>query len=305
MAIHNINDVIEYSPEVQTAMADDSPIVALESTLIAHGLPEPDNLNTAFAMQSAIRERGAVPAIIALMGGKIKIGLSDSEIAQLADSNNHVMKVNRADIPYCLLNKLMGATTVSATSFCAAKVGIRIFATGGMGGVHRGVETTFDISSDLTEIAKTPIIVICSGVKAILDIPKTLEYLETYSVPVVGYKTKTFPMFYSADSRFTLTQSVDSPQSAAALVRQHLSFQSSGMMIANPIPQEHSLSVHQVDYWIGKAIDDCEQKNVRGKAVTPYLLTKLSSLSDGATLKANIALLINNAAVAAEIACAL
>lgn len=303
--LSTINHLMNFAPEVQKAKEAKRPIVALESTLIAHGLPYPDNLETTHAMQQAIRDQGAVPATIALIDGQIKIGLTHSEIQMLSDLSHPTLKVNRADIPYCLAKKATGATTVSATAFCAAKAGIRIFATGGMGGVHRGAEHTFDISCDLTELSRTPIAVVCSGVKALLDIPKTLEYLETLSVPIVGYQTNSFPIFYSAASKYALSQSVESVEAAAAVLQLHFMMRTGGIMIANPIPNQQALDAAKVEAWIDEATKIGHQQGVQGKAVTPFLLKKIVTLSAGQTLKANIALLIHNAAIGAKIACAL
>lgn len=296
--------LLRISSEIEVALHEKKPVVALESTVISHGLPYPDNLEVTEKMLSAVRASGAVPAIIALMDGYIKIGLNSSEIEILAHSKN-VMKVSRADLAYCLAQRKMGATTVSATMFCAHQAGIRVFATGGIGGVHRGAETTFDISTDLTELAQTPVLVVCSGAKSILDIPKTLEYLETQGVPVVGYKTSNFPLFYMGNSQYDLQKNENSPEDIAHLAKIHWNLGLKGLIVANPIPFEDSLDSNEIDSFITQAIKESHKKGIAGKSVTPFLLKRVSELSKGKTLKANKSLLVNNARVAGKIAVSL
>jgi pseudouridine-5'-phosphate glycosidase len=290
--------------EVEMALQERKPVVALESTVISHGLPFPYNLEVTEKMLTAVRESGAVPAIIALMDGHIKIGLSSSEVEALASSKN-VMKVSRADLAYCLAQKEIGATTVSGTMFCAHQAGIQVFATGGIGGVHRGAETTFDISADLTELARTPVLVVCSGAKSILDIPKTLEYLETQGVPVVGYKTNSFPLFYIGNSHYDLQKSEDSAEGIANLARIHWGLGLKGIVVANPVPSGDSLESKEIESFIDQAIEESHEKGVVGKSVTPFLLKRVSELSKGKTLKANKSLLVNNASAAGQIAVSL
>ena len=297
----NTDSLIQLSVEVQNGLENNLPIVCLESTVISHGLPYPDNLITIQSMQDVIRSVGVIPVVIGIVNGKIKIGLSDEEITLFSNDSKNVMKVNQAEIPYCLTKKLNGATTVSATAFCAAQVGIRIFATGGIGGVHRDVNDTLDISSDLYELSKIPTLVVCAGAKAILDIPRTLEYLETLSVPVVGYKTAYFPLFYSASSSYKLSQTVDSIEEAAKLAHLHFNLQNGGMIIAQPIPIESSLNAEIIEEAILVATKDCNAKGIKGKEVTPYILARLTELTHGKTLAANKELLVNNARLAAQI----
>lgn len=300
-----MNNFFELAFEVQDALRFSYPIVALESTVISHGLPYPDNLSTIQSMQEIIRSFGVIPATVGVIEGKIKIGLSDEEIAFFAKNKTEVMKVNRADLSFCLAQKKLGATTVSATAFCAQKAGIKIFATGGIGGVHRGAEQTFDISSDLSELSQTPILVVCAGAKSILDIPKTLEYLETHSVPVVGYKTNRFPLFYSLESPFLLKQRVNSINEAADLLRLHFALQSSSIILAQPIEAKDSLNAHEIEQAIVQAISECQKAKKNDKDVTPFILARLTELTGGQTLSANKSLLINNAKLAAEISLAL
>ncbi len=296
--------LLRISLEVEIALQTKKPIVALESTVISHGLPYPDNIEVIEKMLTAVRESGAVPAIIALMDGHIKIGLGSSEIELLA-SSQEVLKISRADIAWCLANKKIGATTVSGTMFCAHQTGIQIFATGGIGGVHQGAETTFDISADLTELARTPVLVVCSGAKSILDVPKTLEYLETQGVPIVGYKTNSFPLFYTDTSPYDLQQRENNAEDIANLAMIHWDLGLKGMIVANPIPFDDSLNPKEISFFIDQAIEEINKNDISGKSVTPFLLKRVSELSKGKTLKANKSLLVNNASVAGKIAVAL
>jgi pseudouridylate synthase len=288
--------------DVAAALQAGSPIVALESTVIAHGLPRPQNLETARAMEAAVREEGAIPATIAIMEGCLVVGLSSEQLATLAATDG-IAKVSRADLAAVRAARQSGATTVAATMLIAALAGIRVFATGGIGGVHRGAELSFDISADLPEIARAPVAVVCAGAKAILDLPRTLEMLETLGVPVVGYRTSKFPAFYVEDSGLTLQSRVDTPSAAARLMQIHWELGlSSGIVFGNPPPAASALGKHEVEAWMAQALRSAAAEGIRGKAVTPYLLDHLAKASHGQTLETNIALLVHNARVAAQIA---
>ncbi len=302
--IEHILPFIKLSPTVKNALHHKLPIVALESTVISHGLPYPDNRDVTTQMMTAITESGAIPAVIALIGGEIHIGLTDDELEMFA-TRSDILKISRPDIAYCLSTKSLGATTVSATMICAAYAGIRVFSTGGLGGVHRGAETTFDISADLTEFSKTPILVVCSGVKSILDVPKTLEYLETQGVPIIGYQTDRFPLFFTHSSDYSLTQSLNNPHDIAITANLHWELGLPGMVVANPIPAHASIQGEVVEEWINEAVEQLNKSNVAGKAVTPFILSQVSALSEGKTLQANKALLINNARLAGQISVSL
>jgi pseudouridylate synthase len=282
--------------EVAAALRDSKPVVALESTVISHGLPRPHNLETARGMEAAIRAGGAVPATIAVLGGKLVVGVSAGELAFLAESK---------DVASVVASGRAGATTVATTAWIAARTGIRVFATGGIGGVHRGVEETLDISADLTELARTPVAVVCAGAKAILDLPRTLEMLETLGVPVVGYGTNELPAFYSRESGLTLQCRVDSAGEAARLMATQWGLgMTAGIVFANPAPVGSALPWRELEELIGEALMSAATEKISGKRVTPYLLEALSKGSGGRTLGANVALLLNNARVAAEIAVA-
>jgi pseudouridine-5'-phosphate glycosidase len=288
--------------DVAAALQAGRPIVALESTVIAHGLPRPQNLETARAMEAAVREEGAIPATIAIMEGRLVVGLSSEQLATFAATDG-IAKVSRADLAAVRAARQSGATTVAATMLIAALAGIRVFATGGIGGVHRGAELSFDISADLPEIARTPVAVVCAGAKAILDLPRTLEMLETLGVPVVGYRTNKFPAFYVEDSGLALQSRVHTPAAAARLMQIHWELGlSSGIVFGNPPPAASALGKHEVEAWIAQALQSAAAEGVRGKGVTPYLLDHLAKASQGQTLETNIALLVHNAQVAAQIA---
>lgn len=290
--------------EVAAALATGRPVVALETTVVAHGLPYPHNLETALQMEGAVREEGAVPATIGIFDGRLVAGLSSKQIELFATHGN-IAKASRADLSPLLAAGLPGATTVAATLFIAARAGISVLATGGIGGVHRGGEKSLDISADLTELARTPVAVVCSGAKAILDLPRTLEVLETLGVPVAGYATKEFPAFFSRESGLPLQHHVNKPSEAAHLMRTHWELgMSSGIVFGNPPPVEHSLSYAELESFVAGALNSAEVLGLRGKAVTPHLLQELARRSGGRTLRANIALLIENARVAARIAAA-
>lgn len=294
--------LLDYTVEVQQALEQGLPVVALESTIISHGMPYPENVQMAKEVEQVIRENGAVPATIALMNGRIKIGLTDEDLELLATSKN-VRKTSRRDLAYVLSSKEIGATTVATTMICAELAGIAVFVTGGIGGVHRGAETTMDISADLEELSQTNVAVICAGAKSILDIGLTLEYLETKGVPVVGYGTDAFPAFYSATSQFASNFRLDTPQEVADMLRVkwEMGLQG-GAVIANPIPDESSLEEAEITAIIEDALRQAEEQGVKGKDVTPFLLGKVKELTDGKSLEANIALVMNNARVGAAIA---
>jgi pseudouridine-5'-phosphate glycosidase len=292
-------------PEVQEALAKNSGVVALESTIISHGLPYPENLETARAIEATVRANGAIPATIAILDGVIKIGLSDADLEILAHPNSHVTKVSRRDIASVIAAGGHGATTVASTMIFAAMAGIPIFATGGIGGVHKGAETDFDISADLPELAQTNVAVISAGPKAILDLSLTMEYLETQGVPVIGYGTDELPAFWSRRSGIALNDSADTPEQIAAIMKTKwdLGLQG-GLMIANPVPRDQEIPAQELADIITQALGDAHASAITGKAVTPFLLDTIRQKTDGKTLATNQALVMNNAKVAAQIACA-
>ena len=296
---------IQCSPKVEIAIRLQKPIVALESTIITHGLPYPDNVSMALKVEAIVREKGAVPATIAVLNGRIHVGLRSLELEELAQYA-HAEKVSRRDLASVIASKKSGGTTVAATMWIASQVGIRVFATGGIGGVHRGADVTFDISSDLEEFASTPVVVVSAGAKAILDLPKTLEYLETKGVPVVGYQTNEFPAFYYTNSGLLLKNTAFTIDELARIVLTQSRLQAKqGMLIANPIPKEHALEKDAIESIISLAIEEANQKNIQGYALTPFLLAKIKDLSQGESVKSNLALVFNNARVASELAVAL
>ncbi len=298
----NMKDVLVFSEEVAKAIKEKRPIVALESTIISHGMPYPQNVQTAKEVEELIRENGAVPATIAILDGKIKIGLNDEELEFLGTSKE-IEKVSRRDLPYIVAMKKHGATTVAATMICAHMAGIQVFATGGIGGVHRGAEQTMDISADLQELAQTNVAVVCAGAKSILDLGLTLEYLETHGVPVIGYGTETLPAFYSRTSPFKVDYRLDTPEDIAAFIQTKWGLGlNGGLVIANPVPQEKELEESYINSMIEAALKEAEEKRITGKAVTPFLLDKVKTLTGGKSLEANIALVKNNAVLAAKIA---
>ena len=291
-------------PEVQDALQTGKPIVALESTIISHGMRYPRNVQTAREVEKMVREAGAVPATIALLEGRIRIGIEDNELDFLG-SSGEVKKAGSKDIPLLISQKGHGATTVSGTMYCASLVGIRVFVTGGIGGVHRGGATTFDISADLTELSRTSVAVICAGAKSILDLALTLEKLETLGVPVIGYRTDEFPSFYSRKSGLKVDTRVDSPQEAAAIMRAKWDIgPAGGMVIANPIPEEEEIPAEIMQRHIDRAIENARDAQIRGKELTPYLLDNLFEITCGKSLEANISLVKHNARVGGEIAAA-
>ena len=294
-----MNKYIEISPEVQNALDNNKPIVALESTIISHGMPYPKNVETALKAQEIVRENGAIPATIAIIKGKLKIGLTDEEIDYLGKRGREITKVSRRDVPFIVATKQDGATTVSATMLIAKYANIKIFATGGIGGVHRGAELSFDISCDLEELGKTNVSVVCAGAKAILDLPKTLEYLETKGVLVVGYKTKKLPAFYSSSSDYNVDVCINTPLEISEVinVKNELGLEG-GILITNPIPEEFEV----IDEVINQSIIEMNEKNIIGKEQTPFLLAKICELTNGVSLESNIKLVYNNCKLAAEIA---
>lgn len=300
----NAQTWLSISEEVQIASRSNRAVVALESTIISHGMPYPQNVETARALETIIRNEGAVPATIGIIDGKIRIGLDDEALERLGRDPN-VIKVSRRDLPYILSQKRTGATTVAATMICAALAGIRIFATGGIGGVHRGGEDSLDISADLQELSQTNVAVICAGVKSILDIGRTLEVLETLGVPVIGYGSDAFPAFYTRDSGFGVDYRLETPQEVAALLETKWTLGlNGGILLANPVPKEDAMPNNEITRAIDTALAEANTKGIHGKEVTPFLLGRIKDLTAGNSLKTNIALVKNNARVAAQIAVA-
>jgi pseudouridine-5'-phosphate glycosidase len=295
-------DYLHIQPEVAEAIKKGIPIVALESTIISHGMPWPQNAETAMLVEEAVRGEGAVPATIAIRDGKCLVGLSKADIEWLGQEKN-VWKVSLRDMPYVMAQKLPGATTVAATMRIASMAGIRIFATGGIGGVHRGAETTMDISADLTEMANTNVAIVSAGVKSILDIGLTLEYLETLGVPVVTYGQDAFPSFYSAESGYASPLRLDTPKQIGELCKTKWALGLQGsVLIANPVPSDKQVPAEQIEQHIQAALRDAEEQQVKGKEVTPFILSHIAKHTQGESLEANIALIINNAKLAARVA---
>ena len=298
-----MNKYLDVSPEVQAALAAGKPIVALESTIISHGMPYPKNVETALRVEQTIRDNGAVPATIAVIGGRLKAGLTQEEIEYLGKTGRGVAKASRRDLPALIARKADGATTVATTMIIANLAGIKIFATGGIGGVHRGAEVTMYISADLEELAQTPVMVVCAGAKSILDLGVTLEYLETKGVPVIGYGTEELPAFYTRQSGFGVDYRVDSPEELAAMFRAQRDLDyKGGMLVTNPIPEQYSMDKAVIDAAIDRALKEAEEAGVKGKEVTPFLLAKVVELTGGDSLEANIQLVLNNARLAARTA---
>jgi pseudouridylate synthase len=298
-----MNKYLDVSPEVQQALADGKPVVALESTIISHGMPYPKNVETAMLVEKTIRDNGAVPATIAIIGGRLKAGLSPDEIEYLGKSGRKVAKASRRDLAAIVARGADGATTVTTTMIIAHMAGIKVFATGGIGGVHRGAETTMDISADLEELASTPVMVVCAGAKSILDLGLTLEYLETKGVPVIGYGTDELPAFYTRRSGFGVDYRVDNPQELAAMFKaqQELGMKG-GMLVTNPIPEQYAMDKEVIDAAIDQAIAESVEKGIHGKETTPFLLARVVELTGGDSLESNIRLVLNNAVVAAKTA---
>ena len=294
---------LDVNPEVREALAEGRPVVALESTIISHGMPYPQNVETAMNVEKIIRENGAVPATIAILKGKLTVGCTPEQIEYLGKKGLAVTKASRRDLPVLLSRGEDGATTVTTTMIGAAMAGIRVFATGGIGGVHRGAETTMDISADLEELAETPVLVVCAGAKSILDLGLTLEYLETRGVPVIGYGTEELPAFYTRTSGFKVDYRLDTPEEIADAFRVKLECGlRGGMLVTNPIPEEYSMDPDYINRNIDAAIEECARLGIHGKQTTPYLLDKIQKLTGGDSLKANIQLVYNNARLGAKIA---
>ena len=295
-----MNKYLDISPEVKAALEAGKPVVALESTIISHGMPYPKNVETALLVEQTLRDNGAVPATIAVIGGRLKAGLSKEEIEYLGKTGRGVAKASRRDLPALVARGADGATTVTTTMIIAHMAGIRIFATGGIGGVHRGAETTMDISADLEELAHTPVMVVCAGAKSILDLGLTLEYLETKGVPVLGYGTEELPAFYTRQSGFRVDCRVDSPAELAKIFKtQNDLALGGGILVTNPIPEEFSMPKDVIDAAINQAIAECKEKGIHGKETTPFLLARVSELTGGDSLASNIRLVYNNAKLAA------
>ena len=298
-----MNKYLDISPEVKQALEEGKPVVALESTIISHGMPYPKNVETALLVEQTIRDNGAVPATIAVIGGRLKAGLTKEEIEYLGKTGRGVAKASRRDLPALVARGADGATTVTTTMIIAHMAGISIFATGGIGGVHRGAETTMDISADLEELAKTPVMVVCAGAKSILDLGLTLEYLETKGVPVIGFGTEELPAFYTRRSGFGVDYRVDSAEELAAFFRaqRELGYPG-GMLVTNPIPEEYAMDKAVIDAAIEQALREADEAGVKGKDVTPFLLAKVVELTGGDSLESNIQLVLNNARLAARTA---
>lgn len=300
------NTYLSISPEVQEALKAGKPVVALESTIISHGMPYPQNVETALKVEQTIRENGAVPATIAIIGGQLKAGCTPEEIEYLGKKGQAVIKASRRDLPVLIARKADGATTVTTTMIIAAMAGIRVFATGGIGGVHRGAQQTFDISADLEELAQTPVMVVCAGAKSILDLGLTLEYLETKGVPVIGYGTEELPAFYTRHSGFKVDYRIDTPEELAAAFKAKMDCGlKGGMLVTNPIPEEFSMPKEVIDKAIEQALREMDEAGIHGKQCTPFLLAKVKDLTGGESLASNIQLVLNNARLAAKTAKAL
>ena len=298
-----MNTYLDISPEVRQALAEGKPVVALESTIISHGMPYPKNVETALLVEKTIRENGAVPATIAIIGGRLKAGLSPDEIEYLGKAGPKVAKASRRDLAAIVARGADGATTVTTTMIIAHMAGIKVFATGGIGGVHRGAEVTMDISADLEELGSTPVMVVCAGAKSILDLGLTLEYLETKGVPVIGYGTDELPAFYTRRSGFGVDYRVDSPEELETMFKAHLALgMKGGMLVTNPIPEEYAMDKAVIDAAIEQALSDAKAAGIHGKETTPFLLAKVVELTGGDSLESNIRLVLNNATVAAKTA---
>lgn len=298
-----MNEFLDISYEVKNALDNNLPVVALESTIISHGMPYPKNVETALLVEETVRENGAVPATIAIIGGRLKVGLTKEEINYFGKKGREITKASRRDIAPIIAKKLDGATTVTTTMMIAKMAGIKIFATGGIGGVHRGAETTMDISADLEELSFTPVTVVCAGAKSILDLPLTLEYLETKGVPVIGYGTKELPAFYTRESGLSVDYTVNTPKELAEIIKagEALSLRG-GNLVVNPIPEEYSMDADYINAVIDKAVEKAKSLSIKGKETTPYLLQEVTTKTGGDSLEANIKLVLNNAALAAKTA---
>lgn len=297
-----LNNYLEVSVEVKEALKEGKPVVALESTIIAHGMPYPKNVETALNVENIIRENGAVPATIAIIDGKLKVGLTKDEIEFLGKEKN-VIKTSRRDLPFVVANKFNGATTVASTMIIANLAGIKVFATGGIGGVHRGAQETFDISADLEELSMTNVAVVCAGAKSILDIGLTLEYLETKGVPVVGFNTEELPAFYTRKSGFKVDYKIESEEILAKALKAKWDLGlNGGIVVANPIPEQYEMNFEEINQAINDAVIEAEQKGIKGKESTPFLLSKVKEITKGQSLESNIQLVYNNAKLGAKLA---
>ena len=304
--MENLHKYLKISPAVQKALDEGRPVLALESTIISHGMPYPQNLETARLCEAEARKHGVEPATVAIIHGKLCAGLTDEELEYLAKAGPKVAKASRRDLPILAARGADGATTVAATMIVAAMAGIHVFATGGIGGVHRGAEVTMDISADLEELARTPVAVVCAGAKSILDLGLTLEYLETKGVPVLGYRTETLPAFYTDESDFKVDYRMDSPEEiAAAITAQRDMGYPGGMLITNPIPHQYAMPKDVIDAAINQALAEAKEQGIKGKATTPFLLARVCELTGGESLKSNIKLVLNNVALGAQIAAAM
>ena len=299
----SLNKYLDIAPEVQKALDEGRPVVALESTIISHGMPYPQNVETALKVEQIIRDNGAVPATIAILGGRLKAGCTKEEIEYLGKQGQAVTKASRRDLAVLCARGADGATTVTTTMMIAHMAGIQIFATGGIGGVHRGAETTMDISADLEELAHTPVMVVCAGAKSILDLGLTLEYLETHGVPVIGYGTRELPAFYTRKSGFAVDYEIDTPEELARAfyVKQDMGL-GGGMLVTNPIPEEYSMDADVINKAIDEAVEEAKAQGIHGKETTPFLLAKIKDLTGGDSLASNIQLVYNNAKLAAQTA---
>ena len=299
----SLNKYLDVAPEVQKALDEGRPVVALESTIISHGMPYPQNVETALNVEKIIRDNGAVPATIAVIRGRLKAGLSAEEIDYLGKTGTAVAKASRRDLPVLVAEGRDGATTVTTTMIIAHMAGIQVFATGGIGGVHRGAQQTFDISADLEELAHTPVMVVCAGAKSILDLGLTLEYLETHGVPVIGYGTEELPAFYTRKSGFRVDYRIDTPEDLAKafFVKQDMGL-GGGMLVTNPIPEEFSMNHEIINKAIDEAVEEANKLGIHGKETTPFLLAKIKDLTGGDSLASNIQLVYNNARLAAKTA---
>jgi len=299
-----MNKYLDIKPEVKEALEKGKAVVALESTIISHGMPYPQNVETALNVERIVRENGAVPATIAIIGGRLKVGLSEEEIEYFGKKGTDIAKASRRDIAALCANNQDGATTVTTTMMIAHMAGIHFFATGGIGGVHRGAEKTMDISADLQELAQTPVMVICAGAKAILDLGLTLEYLETNGVPVLGYQTKELPAFYCRHSGLSVDYQMNSPEELANFFKTSESLAlKGGILVTNPIPEEYAMDDTNINEVIDEAVKEAEEKGIKGKEITPFLLAKVKELTGGESLDSNIQLVYNNAKLAAQVAC--
>jgi len=295
---------LDISPEVAAALANNQPVVALESTIISHGMPWPQNAETAKKVEQIIRDNGAVPATIAILDGRLKAGLSHDEIDTLGQAGLSVIKCSRRDLPFVVATEQHGATTVAATMIIAAMAGIKVFATGGIGGVHRGAETSFDISADLQELAKTNVAVVCAGAKSILDLGLTREYLETQGVPVLGFNTDKLPAFYTRESDHTVDYNLTSPTQIAKFLNAKWGMKlNGGVVVTNPIPEEFAMDKNAIDQAVEQALAESVEQNITGKESTPFLLARVAELTGGNSLASNIELVFNNAKLASKIAC--